>query len=61
VSGIAIVAAAALVLVYAPDLVLTRVTGVGRSGRVAIATAWFYVTLLGLAWALRRLQAHREI
>lgn len=60
-TGVAIVALAAVALVYVPNLVLTKLTGLDRSGRVAVASAWFFVALALLAWGLRRLQAHREI
>jgi hypothetical protein len=36
-TGVVIVVAAAILLVCAPDFVLIRLTGIGRSGRVAIA------------------------
>lgn len=48
-------------LLYTPDLVLTRLTGISRSARVAVATGGFLVALAVLAWALRRLQARRLI
>ena len=60
-SGLGIVIALAVLLVWVPELALTRLTGVGRSGRVTIATAWFFVTLGAAAWALRSLQARRII
>ncbi len=44
------------VLVYGPNMVLTRVHSIGRSARVAVATAIFACGLVGLAWLLRRLQ-----
>jgi hypothetical protein len=56
--GIAVVGIAALV--YGTNAVLTRVHSLNRSNRVAIATAMFFVGLLALAWALRRLQ-HRHV
>jgi hypothetical protein len=61
VTGLVIVAASVGLLMYAPDLFLTQLTGLSRSGRVAIASVWFFVALGLLAWVLRRLQAHREI
>lgn len=60
-TGLGIVVALALLLVWVPELVLTRVTGIGRSGRVTIATAWVFVNLGAAAWALRSLQARRII
>jgi hypothetical protein len=60
-SGLVIVVVAVVALVYVPDLFLRRLTGLDRSGRVAVATAWFFVVLVALAWGVRRLQAHEEI
>jgi hypothetical protein len=60
-TGLGIVVGLAVLLVWVPELVLTRLTGIGRSGRVAIATAWFFVALGAAAWALRSLQARRII
>lgn len=56
-----IVVVAVGLLAYVPNLVLTRLTGLSRGGRVAIATTWFFLALGGLAYALRQLQGHREI
>lgn len=56
-TGLGIVITLAVLLVWVPELVLTRLTGIGRSGRVTIATVWFFVALGVSAWALRRLQA----
>lgn len=61
ISGFLVVGAAVGVLVHVPNLVLTELTGLSRSGRVAIATVWFFVALGLLGWVLRRLQARREI
>jgi hypothetical protein len=43
-------------LVYGTNAVLTKLTGLDRSQRVAVATTLFFVVLAGLALALRRLQ-----
>ena len=43
-------------LVYVPNIVLTRWTRLVHSARIAIATAWFFVALFGIAGALRYLQ-----
>ena len=61
VISVVALAAAVLLLVFAPDAILTRFTGLGRSTRVAVATAWFFVALAALAWAMRRLQAHHVV
>lgn len=56
-TGLGTVVGLAVLLVWVPDLVLTRLTGLERSTRVTIATAWFCVALGLAAWALRRCQA----
>lgn len=48
-------------LVFVPNLLLTRLSGLDRSGRVAVTTMWFSVVLFGLLWVLRRLQARRLV
>lgn len=60
-AGIGIVAVAAVLLVWIPDLFLTKLSGMGRSGRVTVATIWVFVFLVVFAWILRRLQARRVI
>ena len=44
------------VLVYGVNATLTRLHGLARSTRVAIATSCFLVLLAVYAWVLRRLQ-----
>ena len=61
VSGLVIVAVAFAFLVYIPDLILSQVAGLDRGGRVALATGWFVLSLVGLLWGLRRLQNSRLI
>lgn len=60
-SGVVIVAVAFALLVEVPDLILSGITGIDRSGRVALATGWFAASLVGLLWGLRRLQSRRII
>jgi hypothetical protein len=55
--GLGIALGLAVLLVWVPHLLLTRLTGLERSTRVTIATSWFFVALGLAAWALRRLQA----
>lgn len=55
-SGVVIVGVAFVLMVVIPDLILSEITGVERSGRVALATGWFIVSFAGLLWGLRRLQ-----
>ena len=56
VSGVLIVAVAFFLLVYVPDLLLSDLTGLNRHGRVLVATAFFTLALVALAWGLRKLQ-----
>ena len=56
-----IVAVGTAVLVYGTNGVLTKVHGVHRPQRVAIATALFFVALFALAWILRRLQRRNVV
>ena len=55
--GVGIVAATFVLLVVIPDLLLSNLSGIKRSGRVALTTAWFTVALVAVLWGLRRLQA----
>jgi hypothetical protein len=61
VSGVVIVGLAFVLLVFIPNLILSDITSVERSGRVALATGWFVASLTGLLWGLRRLQSRRVI
>lgn len=60
-SGVVVVGAAFVLLVFIPDLILSEITGVERSGRVTLATGWFAISLIGLLWGLRRLQSRQII
>lgn len=60
-SGVVIVGLVFVLLVIIPDLILSEITGVERSGRVALATGWFIISFTGLLWGLRRLQSRRII
>jgi hypothetical protein len=59
VAVIAVVAIA--VLVYGTNAVLTKVHGKTRGSLVAVATTMFFVGLVALAWALRKLQGRKVI
>ncbi len=48
-------------LLVVPNLIVTRLGGLDRSWRAALATVWFYGMLAALAWLLRRLQARHLI
>ena len=56
IAGALLVLLAFAALVYVPDL-LVSLSGIGRSTRVLLATAWFMVAGCALLWGLRRLQA----
>ncbi len=49
------------VCVYGTNAILTRVHSWNRHARVFVATSWFFVTLLAIAWGLRRLQRRKVI
>ncbi len=57
VTTAALLTVVVLALVVVPNAILNNLDALDRSGRVAVATAWFTVALVGLAFALRRLQA----
>ena len=61
VATVVVVALGVALLVVVPNLIVTRVGGLDRSGRVALATVWFFGMLAGFAWLLRRLQARHLI
>ena len=48
-------------LVYGSNLIVTKLTGLSRSGRVAITTVWFFAMFFALAGAMRWLQRRRLI
>jgi len=56
-----ILAAGFGLLVVGTDLIVTRVTGLDRHGRVGLATVWFVLALSLLAWLMRRLQARHLV
>ena len=60
-SALVILAVGAGLFVYAPNWILTHLTGLSRSGRVAVATIEFFVLLAAVAWLLRRLQGRRVV
>ncbi len=60
-SALVAVAVAFIGLVVIPDLLLSQITSVDRSQRVALATGWFIIALVGILWGLRRLQQRRVI
>jgi hypothetical protein len=55
VVGVLTVVVAFAALVVAPDQII-NLSGMSRSTKVALATVWFTVALVGLSWALRKLQ-----
>jgi hypothetical protein len=61
VATVVVVALGIAVLVVVPNLIVTQLGGLDRSGRVALATVWFFGMLAGFAWLLRRLQARHLV
>ena len=61
VSALVILVVSAGVFVYLPNWVLTHLTGLARSHRVAVATIGFFVLFAAATWLLRRLQGRRVI
>jgi hypothetical protein len=61
VATVVVVALGIVLLVVVPNLIVTRLGGLDRSGRVVLATVWFFGMLAGFAWLLRRLQARHLI
>ena len=57
VAGTVVVFVTFAALVYVPDLLVSSLSGVSRSTRVGLATAWFTIALCAILWGLRRLQA----
>ncbi len=60
-SALTILVVGAGLFVYAPNWVLTHLTGLSRGGRVAIATIGFFVLLAAVAWLLHRLQGRHVV
>jgi hypothetical protein len=60
-SALTLLVVGAGLFVYAPNWVLTHLTGLSRSGRVAIATIGFFLLLAAVAWLLRRLQGRHVV
>ena len=60
-SAVVILVAGAVLFVFAPNWMLTHLTGLTRNGRVALVTTAFVVVFVAFAWVLRRLQARRVI
>ena len=61
VSAVVILVAGAVFFVFAPNWLLTHLTGLSRNGRIAVVTTAFVVVFVAFAWVLRRLQARRVI
>ena len=60
-SAVVILVAGAALFVFAPNWLLTHLTGLSRNGRVAVVATAFVVVFVAFAWVLRRLQARRVI
>jgi hypothetical protein len=61
VETVVVLALGVALLVVVPNLIVTRFGGLERTGRVTLATLWFFGMLAGFAWLLRRLQARHLI
>jgi len=61
VATVIIVALGVGLLLVVPNLIVTRLGGLDRSWRAALATVWFFGALAAFAWLLRRLQASNLI
>jgi hypothetical protein len=62
-TGISVIIAVAgvFLLVYVPNLIVTHLTALVHSARVAIAVAWFFIVLFGLTLGMRWLQGRRVL
>ena len=60
-SALTILAVGAGLFVYAPNWVLTHLTGLSRGGRIAVATIGFILLLTATGWLLRQLQGRRIV
>jgi hypothetical protein len=61
VTTLGVLVVAVGLLVYGSNLMLTKLTGLSRSGRVGVTTVWFFAAFFSLAAALRWLQRRRLI
>ena len=60
-SGLAVLVIGFAGAVYVPNRILTKALGLTRTAREWLAIGTFLVVVIGLAWLLRRLQAHKVI
>ena len=60
-SGLAVVLLGFVAGVYAPNAIVTNLSGTSRDTRVYLATGLSLLTVIVLAWALRRLQARGRV
>jgi hypothetical protein len=60
-SGLAILIVGVGGAVYGADRILTKALGLRRTPREYLAVALFFLVLIVLAWALRRLQERKLI
>lgn len=58
-TSLVIVVVAVALLIVVPNIIITRWNRFVHSARVAFAVAWFFISTLGLAGALRALQSRR--
>ena len=55
VVGLLVTIVATVMLVVVPDA-LVSMSGMARGRRVLLATAWFTMAIVAMAWTMRRLQ-----
>jgi hypothetical protein len=60
-SGLAVLVVGIVGAVYLPNRILTKALGLTRTAREWLAIGTFLVVVIGLAFVLRRLQAHKVI
>jgi membrane protein implicated in regulation of membrane protease activity len=60
-TGVAVLVVGIGATVIGGNRILTKALGVTRGGREALASGLFFVVVVVLAWALRRLQARGMI
>jgi hypothetical protein len=60
-SGLAILLVGFGGAVYGANRILTKALGLRRTPREWLATGWFFLVLIVLAWGLRRLQDRKLI
>ncbi|MGZ4142223.1 MAG: hypothetical protein ACXVQY_06900 [Actinomycetota bacterium] len=55
-AAVVVAVVSVVLLVWLPNLLVTKATRLVHSARVGIATAWFFLVLVGICVGLRQLQ-----